>query len=208
VAEVTRAIADRSDYRAAPPSTVATPISKTDAGQARYTFQVSSETPDRMGDVIRQAGIQLTEFRRNPVVLWSHDSTQVIGKALSIGLYPDSLRSTMQFNPASGLARNIEAAVRGSFIKATSIGFRPLDWNPLNGGGIKFEEIEMLEYSIVGIPAHPEALIISMTDASGKSSKAKRARELELHKLKAKPLTRREEREDRAAYLARLRASR
>jgi HK97 family phage prohead protease len=140
-------------------------------------------------------------------VLWSHDPTQVIGKAVSIGVVNGRMQSAMQFNPQSGIARSIEAAVRGGYIRASSVGFRPLDWTPRGDGSIDFKQIELLEYSIVGIPANPEALVIGMTDANGKAFgpkiRAKREREVELAKLRSVPFT---EKEKRAVELAAIKA--
>jgi hypothetical protein len=35
------------------------------------------------------------------------------------------------------------AAVRGGYLKATSVGFSPITWEPMAGGGIKFQTIEL-----------------------------------------------------------------
>jgi len=57
---------------------------------------------------------------------------------------------------------------RGGFIAATSVGFRPLKWEytrDLDRGaedwfpGIDFEEQELVELSVVTVPANPEALL-------------------------------------------------
>jgi uncharacterized protein len=185
---------------------VAAPISQAESGKATYTFNISSEAPDRMDDVVRQEGIQTAAFRQNPVVLWSHDARQPIGKALGLQIVHSRMQSTMHFNPASPVARSIESAVRGGFIKAASIGFRPLEWTPKNDGGIIFHKTELLEYSLVAIPAQQEALLVGMTEngkAFGPKVRAARERELEVMKLRQPALT---ERERRMADDARLRA--
>ena len=193
VIEVSRVIAERP-FRAAAatlPNMAALSRSKSDGGVYTYTFHVSSATPDRMDDVIDQAGIDLRHYKQNPVVLFQHDTSKVVGKALSIAVIDGKLTSTMKFNPQSGFARNVEAAVRGGYLKATSVGFSPLQWTPRPGGpGLKFERIELLEYSVVSVPANPEALIVSMNDSAGRSvmaERAKRQREVELAQLRHAP---------------------
>jgi phage head maturation protease len=57
---------------------------------------------------------------------------------------------------------------RGGFLAATSVGFRPLKWEYTTDKergaddwfpGIDFEEQELVEFSIVTVPANPEALM-------------------------------------------------
>jgi hypothetical protein len=64
---VVHAISERSLYRAAPPSTVAAPLRKGEGGSARYTFNISSATPDRMGDVVVQEGVVTAAFGTTPL---------------------------------------------------------------------------------------------------------------------------------------------
>ena len=44
-------------------------------------FCIASEREDRDGDVIKVAGIDLTDHRKNPVVLLNHDQSLLIGKS-------------------------------------------------------------------------------------------------------------------------------
>ena len=48
------------------------PISTNDE-RRQISYLVSDETPDRMGDIIKVKGWDLASYKRNPVVLWSHD---------------------------------------------------------------------------------------------------------------------------------------
>src|SRR4051812_46429070 len=43
-------------------------------GDRQVRAIVSTAAPDRMGDVVVQAGIDLKHYRANPVVLWQHDA--------------------------------------------------------------------------------------------------------------------------------------
>jgi phage head maturation protease len=71
----------------------------------------------------------------------------------------------------------------GGYLKATSVGFMPLKYtfskDPAREYGIDFLEQELLEFSIVTIPANPDALI-DPGQASGKSAAAlRRQRDLD-----------------------------
>ena len=65
-------------------------------------------------------------------------------------------------------AEGIKQLCRSGFLFATSVGFRPLEWDftedEARGAddwfpGIDFHRHELMEFSIVSIPANPEALI-------------------------------------------------
>jgi HK97 family phage prohead protease len=170
-----------------------------DATLPRYTFAISSGNADRLGDVIDQNGIELARYKNNPIVLWAHDSTQLpIGRATSIYVMNNRLQATMQFG-SGRFAKGVEEAVRNGTVNATSIGFQPLAWDfsRNRSGGIDFAKIELLEFSIVPIPANADCLLLGMADPTGKSvdARAKRARDLEVIKLRHAPLTPREQRE-------------
>ena len=61
------------------------------------------------------------------------------------------------------MGEHVAELVSQGFLKATSVGFRPLALQPSSDParkyGIDFLEQELLEFSIVSIPANAEALI-------------------------------------------------
>ena len=65
------------------------------------------------------------------------------------------------------------------------VGFRPLVWSfskdKTRRGGIDFHEQELMEFSIVSVPANSEAL---MELSAADKAHAKRVRELDLLRLK------------------------
>ena len=145
------------------------------AGDLRaLRFTISTESVDREQDVIRIAGWDLANFRKNPVVLWGHDSSRLpIGRAFDVKIEDGALKASVEFIPADTpeggqFAESVLRLARGGFIAATSVGFRPLKWDYTNDQsrgaddwfpGIDFEEQELVELSIVTVPANPEALI-------------------------------------------------
>jgi HK97 family phage prohead protease len=139
----------------------------------RVKFTISTSSVDRERDTIAIAGWDLEAYAKNPVVLWGHCSHHLpIGKCLNIGPDGESLKAEVEFVPADmpevgGLAEAVLRMCRTGFLSATSVGFRPLEyeiandrddddswWPPMN-----FLRQELMEFSIVSIPANPEALI-------------------------------------------------
>src|SRR6185312_14854393 len=72
---------------------------KTGAGVGHRQVRciVSTADTDRMGDVIVQTGIDLTSYRRNPIVLWQHDANFPIARAVEIGITGGALTALVQF---------------------------------------------------------------------------------------------------------------
>lgn len=129
------------------------------------SFVISTATPDRDKDVVMPGGVKLDNYLKNPVVLWSHDyASPPIGRALSITTDETRLMATAQFADAETypFADCIYRLITQGFIRATSIGFRPTKY-VLDGtrGGFDFQECELLEFSIVAVPANAEALALA-----------------------------------------------
>jgi HK97 family phage prohead protease len=131
----------------------------------------STEGVDRQGDIIVQAGIDTSSFMRTGgTVLWQHDPDQPIAKCLSIGVENGSLKAMAQF-PEAGIspkADEIYGLVRAGIINATSIGFAPLQSEPIDPkdpwAGRKYTAIELMEFSFVSVPANSEATIIARSN--------------------------------------------
>jgi phage head maturation protease len=95
------------------------------------------------------------------------------------------------------MGKAVAALLSGGFLRSVSVGFRPLEFrfssDPARQGGIDFTKQELLEISVVPVPANAEALLTGISD-SGKSlaapkAKAKRERDLELIRLRLPPVS-------------------
>lgn len=132
-----------------------------DAEQGIYELMPSTESQDRDGDVLVATGAQLDNYRRNPVVMYAHDYSDLpVAKALEIEPVPGvGLRAKIQFPPvgASPKADAVRALWAGGFLNAASVGFVPRAATP-EGKGNRFTDWELLEFSIVPIPANADAL--------------------------------------------------
>jgi HK97 family phage prohead protease len=126
-------------------------------------FVMSDGSVDRMGDVIEPEGWQLDRFRRNPVALFGHDAAFPIGKWRDVGVRRGQLTGTLDLmEPVSERLREIHAAVTGGVLRAVSVGFHSDKHEPLGkGGGLRFTEAELVECSLVSVPANPNALAVA-----------------------------------------------
>lgn len=118
----------------------------------------STENADRTGDRILMKGVDLSNYRNNPVILFQHDYDKVIGKALEVYIQDNKLYFKIQFADTE-LASEVYELVKGGYINASSIGFIGKEYEPNKFGGLDFKAIELLELSIVSVPCNPEALV-------------------------------------------------
>ncbi len=134
-------------------------------------FRISTETQDRHGDIIRSKGIVLKHFRKNPVVLFAHDAWMPpIGKSPKITIGDGFVDADVDFFDLETyeFADTIFRIVDKGGLKATSVGFMPLKYERMEEDdedniskvrwGIDFKKIDLLEFSIVPVPANPEAV--------------------------------------------------
>ena len=132
-------------------------------GDRRWRFTITTGNPDRERDVIAPDGWQLEGFMRNPTVLWAHDYTMPpIGVARTMERVENALVSVAELvDPAAyPLAGTIAALLKLGALRATSVGFRPLTWNyNEERKGVDYLTQELLEYSIVPVPANAECLV-------------------------------------------------
>lgn len=142
-----------------------------DAGkdeENKATFVASTNTEDRYGDVINQRGWRLDSYKRNPVVLLNHDATSLpIGKG-DVALVDNQLMIEVEFDMEDKKAAEIARKVKKGFISAVSVGFNskdsvyrsdlPKDSPSYGERGLYFKTAELLEVSIVTIPANPQAI--------------------------------------------------
>jgi HK97 family phage prohead protease len=128
-------------------------------------FIASDETLDRYNEVIKVDGWQLDNFRKNPVIPDSHDYSsisRILGRAKSVSVADGKLMNRVEFcldNPMGNLAFKM---ARGGFLKSQSVGFIPLEW--VNGNAPDkpdrtYTKAELLEISLVVVPANPAATI-------------------------------------------------
>ena len=115
-------------------------------------------TPDRVGDVIAKgafAGAQL------PVpMLAHHDPAKPVGVWTELREGDDGLEVKGNLLLADvTLARETKALIGAGAIGGLSIGFITKAATPRKGGGRLIQQLELVEISVVTVPAHPRARI-------------------------------------------------
>ncbi len=129
---------------------------------------ISTGHPDRQRDRVIPTGARLENYQRNPIVQWGHnykDPFATIGRTTALTVSPDGLIADFELRPAANDAdpQNVVLLLwNGEWIKTASIGFVPLAGKGNELGGNDFTEWELLEWSLVPVPANAEALRLAM----------------------------------------------
>jgi HK97 family phage prohead protease len=132
-----------------------------DANGQTFTAVASTSTVDRHGEVVSPEGWDLENFKKNPVLLWSHDHTiPAIGKATKIWVEGIGSAAKLMF---SGVFQTVteegKAAaqlVAEGILNSFSVGFIPSEMV-----GNTYTEQELLEISLVNVPANPDAMMLA-----------------------------------------------
>lgn len=144
------------------------------------TVIVSNATTDRYGESITMEGIDISQVKRNPVVLWSHKYSELpIGRILKLWRSNGNLYATIKLDYDLYDFANVvyQMILRGT-ISAVSIGGLVKKWSD---DYLTIEELEMVEVSVVPVGANPDALVVAKS--MGMDEQAfKRSYELFLHK--------------------------
>jgi hypothetical protein len=134
--------------------------------KATIPFTLTTFSVDRDGDVIFPTGGILTNFRKNPISLFMHNAFDVPPAKL----LPDSIQSNtqemtgnVQFDVKNDpFAEFLFKKFESGFLNAGSIRFIPIEFDKemvLDGQtGFAVKVWELIEFSLVTIPANPEAL--------------------------------------------------
>jgi HK97 family phage prohead protease len=128
------------------------------------TFVASTGQVDRNGNILDIQGWELDHYRANPVILFNHNwDLPPVGKTLQVGTEGGRLMVTIQFAPTS-LGRELAILNANHYMGAASVGVRMLEWeirrHPEHGYPIGFHSHrhELLEISVVPVPANPDTL--------------------------------------------------
>lgn len=127
-------------------------------------FVLSDDTVDRVGDVIDPNGWLLANFKRNPIALFGHDQDSPVGTWENLRVEGGKLVGRLKLAARGTSARidEIISLIEQKILRAVSVGFKPLEYEPREGGrGYRYLKQELLETSIVSVPANPAALQVA-----------------------------------------------
>lgn len=142
-------------------------IFKSVASDGGLEFVLSDETVDRYGDIVEAAGWVLTNFKKNPIALFGHSSAFPIGTWSNIRVEGKKLVAKLNLAKRGTSARIDELInlVEQGILRAVSVGFIPLKSEPIDPerkyGPQKYTKQELLETSLVSVPANPAALALA-----------------------------------------------
>lgn len=145
----------------------------TQSGERRMTFVASDATRDSYGTVLLPDGWELDRFNKNPIIGYMHDvhyasdPDAVIGKGRAY-VEDDRLMVDVEFEPEgmNEKADKVWKKLEFGTLNAVSVGFAALEgrWGEGEEGPGKKNEtyyytrMDLLEVSVVAIPANPNAL--------------------------------------------------
>lgn len=126
-------------------------------------FIASDDVEDRQGEIIDQNGWDLSNFKKNPVVMWAHNYDEPpIGVAESLGFKTIDGKKKLVYRPVlhrkTPMSNYIADLVDAGIIKASSVGFKPGEMEEN-----KYTKAELLEISLVGVPANQNALALGIS---------------------------------------------
>lgn len=122
-------------------------------------------SPDRMGDVIEKGAFRsakgplpMLAFHRpdDPIGVWSDISESDKGLLVKGRLLVDDVPR----------AKQVRALVQSGAVTGLSIGFMTLKAENLKGGGRRIHAVDLVEISLVSIPAHPGARVTGAKNAA------------------------------------------
>ncbi len=157
-------------------------IKSIDEEKRTLVAYVSTSARDRHNESVDHAGIDLSKFKKNPVVLWAHNYDELpIAKAQWIKRDGEGILSKMEF-ATHPKAQEVFELYKGGFMRAFSIGFMPDAKSVEDGDGDKqprrtYRKSELLEYSAVPVPANPEALALALKSGVLKTGEIKESLE-------------------------------
>ncbi len=144
-----------------------------DSPNGTFSGYASTTTIDSHNHIVLPEAFKetLPNYMKNPVVLAGHKiyatpegKAPVIGKIIEAKIDNHGLWVRGEFAPTE-LGQEYRKLVEGGFLSGMSIQFSPIDWQDArseDGNNLSvrvFKEIELLEISIVTLPANKEALI-------------------------------------------------
>ncbi len=130
-------------------------------------FVLSDATVDRYGDSIVANGWDLASFERNPIALFGHSHDYPIGRWSDLRVEGGKLIGRLNLAARGTSARIDEliGLVEQGILRAVSVGFMPKKAEPIDPGkpyaGQRYLEQELLETSLVSVPANPAALAVA-----------------------------------------------
>jgi len=137
-------------------------------------FSITSEEKNSLGFRVRTAGIDLTDYNNNPLMLWMHkrakgeskEEVLPLGNVIKIELENNAYYGVPAFDDTDPFAMTIYNKVENGTIRMMSAGLFPLSWSKDDNGDIWLETSVLKEISIADIGSNSKSFSIALYDES------------------------------------------
>jgi HK97 family phage major capsid protein/HK97 family phage prohead protease len=133
--------------------------------QRTITGTATTPEPDRLGDIVEPLGVSF----KNPLpLLWQHRAAEPVGTATFAKPTKDGISFTARLakvDEPGRLKDRIDEAwqsIKAGLVRGVSIGFRARETSMMKDGGIRFIKSEVLELSLVTVPANASTTIATI----------------------------------------------
>lgn len=139
----------------------------TDAGVIEGLASPFGGAPDRVRDIVAPGAFarSLAEHKARgtmPAMLLSHDPAAVAGTWETVEEAPEGLKVSGRLALGTTTGNDAHTLAKTKAVTGLSIGFRTLKATRLPGGVRRLDEVDLMEVSLVAVPASPSARITSV----------------------------------------------
>lgn len=134
------------------------------------SYIISNEAKNDNGFRVRTAGIDLSEYNGNPLMLWMHkrpkgerkDEVLPPGNMVDLKVTENTLVGTPCFDETDPFALSLFNKYENGTLRALSAGLIPLKWAKDAKGDIWLEKSKLKEVSLVDLGSNAEALPVTL----------------------------------------------
>lgn len=143
-------------------------------GEDEVEVRMSTAAIARDGHILLPQGGRFDNYKKNPVVLWNHNTDDFpVARSEEMTVEAEEIVSRVRFPPAgiSQRADTCRGLAKTGFLNGVSVGFDPLDGEPLDPrnprGGQRFTDWDLIELSFCCVPVDTDALITARALGQG-----------------------------------------
>jgi len=147
-------------------------IRAADDGSKIHRITIFKNEKARSGPELSLKGMSIAAYKRNPTVQWAHDTMGYtpsgglpIGRTVLLDKDDSRIKADFTFLQDDPFASRVENAWEQGYIRAASVSWRSIESERIDGEeqdwfgtGWRDTKSELLEWSLVPVPADPGAL--------------------------------------------------
>ena len=131
-------------------------------------FTVNTDRQNRNGYAILTKGMDLTNFKKNPVMLRDHRYSILIGRWEDLRIETDGTLTAEAVFAETEAGKEVKTLVEQGILKATSTGIRVIEMETRNGQEV-ITKCELFEISMVSIPANTDTMAVQFYDKNNQA---------------------------------------